>query len=208
MVDAYSSSLTRTTPTTLATARYGLAGASVGSYALFAGGYDGQVVVSAVEAYNGALTRSTATTLSTARCYLAGAKAKDYIIFAGGSDGTGSRSDTFATADAYSPSLTRSAPTALSSGRSELAGASVGEYALFCGGRHQEGSSTRYENTADAYTYSEYSTYSLAVPPLSAYKFEGLHSGEQVTVTGTTLTGEGKLTGYIRAGGFTISGKQ
>jgi hypothetical protein len=39
-VDAYNTDLVRSTPTALSVARYGLAGASVGDYALFAGGYD------------------------------------------------------------------------------------------------------------------------------------------------------------------------
>ena len=41
VVDAYDTSLTRSTPTALSSARGYLAGASVGDYALFGGGYAG-----------------------------------------------------------------------------------------------------------------------------------------------------------------------
>ena len=49
-VDAYNTSLTRSTPTALSEGRYFLAGASVGDYALFGGGYTGSVS-SVVDAY-------------------------------------------------------------------------------------------------------------------------------------------------------------
>ena len=38
-VDAYDTSLTRTTPTALSQTRYGLSATTVGNYALFGGGY-------------------------------------------------------------------------------------------------------------------------------------------------------------------------
>ena len=50
-VDAYDISLTRSTPTPLSEARMELAGASVGDYALFAGGYDGTSYFTTVDAY-------------------------------------------------------------------------------------------------------------------------------------------------------------
>ena len=61
-VDAYDTSLTRSTPTTLSVRREYLAGASVGNYALFAGGeYISKL--STVDAYDTSLTRSTPTAL-------------------------------------------------------------------------------------------------------------------------------------------------
>ena len=51
-VDAYDSSLTRSTPTVLSASRSSLAGASVGNYALFAGGTRGSdTYMSTVDAY-------------------------------------------------------------------------------------------------------------------------------------------------------------
>ena len=52
VVDAYNSSLVRSTPTALSTARYYLAATSVGDYALFGGGYLGNdSVTNVVDAY-------------------------------------------------------------------------------------------------------------------------------------------------------------
>ena len=51
--------LIRSTPTALSVARYALAGASIGDYALFAGGDDGSDYCDTVDAYDTSLTRST-----------------------------------------------------------------------------------------------------------------------------------------------------
>ncbi len=127
-VTGFEYGLKRSTPKALSTARSYLAGASVGNYALFGGGYASSYST-VVDAYNTSLTRSTPTALSTARSFLAGASVGNYALFGGGSTGSNS-----AVVDAYNTSLTRSTPTALSSARSKLAGASVGNYALFGGG--------------------------------------------------------------------------
>jgi hypothetical protein len=137
--------LVRSTPTALSVGRYYLAGASVGNYALFAGGYDDSYR-NTVDAYNASLVRSTPTALSVARGDLAGASVGNYVLFAGGY-GSGYES----TVDAYNASLVRSTPTALSVARSYLAGASVGNYVLFAGGF---GSSPTYKDTVDAYNAS------------------------------------------------------
>ena len=122
----------RTDPPALRTAKQDLAGASVGNYALFAGGYNnGTSSDSTVDAYNSSLTRSTPSALRTARRNLAGASVGNYALFAGGTTTNGS---TDSTVDAYNSSLTRSTPSALGTARSHLAGASVGKYALFAGG--------------------------------------------------------------------------
>src|SRR5690606_19714 len=85
-VDAYNTSLTRSTPTALSRARRYLAGASEGAYAFFAGGYTGtgNNMSNAVDAYNASLTRSTPTALSRDRDTLAGASVGYYVLFAGG----------------------------------------------------------------------------------------------------------------------------
>lgn len=91
--------LTSSTPTALSVARYSLAGASVGNYALFAGGRIGSSAYSnVVDAYNASLTRSTPTPLSLARYSLAGASVGDHALFAGGQVGTSSSN----AVDAYS----------------------------------------------------------------------------------------------------------
>ena len=83
----YGDTFRRTTPTELSAARYNLAGASVGDYALFAGGYTGSASA-VVDAYTTNLTRSTPTALSAKRYNLAGASVGDYALFAGGYTGS------------------------------------------------------------------------------------------------------------------------
>ncbi len=145
-----SGELVRSTPTALSVARTELAGASVGDYALFAGGYGNNAdKTTTVDAYNTDLVRSTPTELSVARYSLAGASVGNYALFAGGSESIFSSSYRDVV-DAYNASLVRSTPTALSVARERLAGTSVGNYALFAGG---EGGGY-YRDTVDAYNAS------------------------------------------------------
>jgi hypothetical protein len=83
VVEAYDKSLTRIILTPLVQARSALAGASVGDYALFAGG-SGGAYYNTVDAYDISLTRTTPTVLSVGRGELAGASVENYAIFAGG----------------------------------------------------------------------------------------------------------------------------
>ena len=66
-VNAYNTSLTKSTPTALSQAREELAATTVGNYALFGGG----IVSKTVDAYDTSLTRSTPTALSQSRHDLA-----------------------------------------------------------------------------------------------------------------------------------------
>ena len=85
--------------TDLSVERRDLAGASVGNYALFAGGKSSSGITSTVNAYNSSLVRSTPTALSQARGNLAGASVGDYALFAGGY--TNSSPSYNSTVDAY-----------------------------------------------------------------------------------------------------------
>ena len=88
-MDAYNTSLTKSTPTELSCKRCGHAAASVGGYALFAGGassynlfgyYDD--LVSSVDAYDASLTRSAAHIIG-ATAAIGGAAVGNYALFAG-----------------------------------------------------------------------------------------------------------------------------
>ena len=114
-------------------ARSKLAAATIGDYALFAGGGDG-TARSTVDAYDKSLTRTNPTELSAARFGLAAATIGDYALFAGGETSEGFS----AVVDAYDKSLTRTTQTALSTARSELAATTIGDYALFAGGQKAE----------------------------------------------------------------------
>ena len=111
-------------------ARNYLAGANIGTYALFAGGSSGSsTYTNAVAAYDTALTRTLATSLNTARSNLAGASNGTYALFAGGYTGSVS-----SVVDAYNSALARTTATSLSVARKYLAGTRLSKYALFGGG--------------------------------------------------------------------------
>lgn len=133
--DAYDTLLVHTTPPDLSVARRSIAGASVGGYALFAGGRTdttatGFVVSSVVDAYDAALTLTNATQLPTARDVSGCATVGGYAIFIGGQISSSSVSYSV---DVYDTSLTRTSPISLSTQRTS-SGASTGNYALFAGG--------------------------------------------------------------------------
>ena len=73
------------TITPLSVARSNLAGATVGNYALFAGGSDSNTGEAlAVDAYDSSLVKTNPTGLSVARSGLASATIGNYALFAGG----------------------------------------------------------------------------------------------------------------------------
>lgn len=129
-VDAYNSSLTRSTPTELSVARAYLAATEAGNYALLGGGLALGSSKTVVDAYNSSLARSTPTELSIARANLAAAGNYFYGLFGGGTSG----SSTSAVVDAYNYQLTRSTPASLSVARRNLAATNNGPQTLFGGG--------------------------------------------------------------------------
>lgn len=110
----------------LSAAGDGLAGGSIGDYALFAG------MDATVDAYDETYARTSAQQLSAARRYLACASCGTYLFFAGGL--TTSSSNRSSVVDVYDEMLTRITTLQLSAARAYLAGASVGDYAIFAGG--------------------------------------------------------------------------
>mgnify|MGYP001455927190 CR=1 FL=1 len=93
----YGDTVTRTTPAALSTARRGLAGASIGNYALFAGGYTGSYS-SVVDAYTALtflcipitsgskykLNSDTETTATTNKVVKVSSPITGYIKYKGG----------------------------------------------------------------------------------------------------------------------------
>ena len=138
-VDAYTSSLVRSTPASaLSEARCQLGGASTGKWAVFAGGTSNGIVTGTkyanVDAYNSALVKASSVgSLSVARMRFASVSLKGFVIFAGGMTGSSSYSSTV---DAYDEDLIKvdTSTMALSVARCYLAGADIGNYALFAGG--------------------------------------------------------------------------
>ena len=150
-VNAYNTSLTRTTPTSMSRARQQHCACANTNYALFGGG---QISVSSatfttdVDAYNASLTRSIPTALSMASYGLNGISFGEYALCGGGinTSGTG-----VSAVNAYDLSLTRSILTSLSVGRAWMGSACLGEYALFAGGFT---TSTATTDAVDAYNAS------------------------------------------------------
>lgn len=140
--------LQKMNPIAFSTARHSLGSASVGDYALFAGGTaaGGTTNYNKVDAYSGSLIRSTPTARSRSCEYPGSASIGNYALFAGGETSGGT---IYADVDAYNTSLTKSTPTALSVKRYGMGGASVGNYALFAGGI-----GNGYQDIVDAYSTS------------------------------------------------------
>lgn len=125
------------TATILSSLRYSLASATIGNYALFAGGY-GSTVYATVDAYDDNLTKTTASELSLIRHSLAGGSTDSRAIFAGGYSGA-TASDTV---DSYDNSLTRGILTSLDNKCWNLSSATVGTTVVFAGGSIDSGYSS------------------------------------------------------------------
>lgn len=131
----------------MTTGREWSATASIGNYALIAGGSGEGGELASVETYNKSLTHSTATDLKEAREYFAGASNGSYAVFGGGYGSTRTNA-----VDAYNASLTHSTPTTLGTSRQATSATSVGNYVLIAGG-YGSSSSTRY-TAVDAFDKS------------------------------------------------------
>jgi hypothetical protein len=132
------------TATALSLARYSLAGAKVGNYALFAGGVR-SAQINTVDAYDTSLVRSTPTTLSVARYILGATSIGNYALFGGGF-ATGAVNSKVV--DVYDASLTKTTITDFSVARRQLSAITIGDYALFSGGQNSS-----YSSVVDVYQY-------------------------------------------------------
>ena len=141
-IDAYNTTLTRSTPKTMYGGGYTLSATTVGNYALFAAGrYSDSLVGYEVDAYDSSLTRTTPTGLSQARTNAAATTVGNYALFGGGrtsSDASSVRAEV----DAYNASLTRTSAINLTNARASLQAGTVGDYAVFYSG--QNTGATRY----------------------------------------------------------------
>lgn len=139
-VEAYNANLVKTAAPALSQYKALLAGASVGNYAIIAGGNSYSLSSwnvgtnptitpsNTVEAYDTNLVKTTAAALSVARAELRGARNRDFALFGGGNSNA---------VDAYDANLVHYTPTGLSSANGNIrlhVGASTGGYAIFCSG--------------------------------------------------------------------------
>ncbi len=131
--DVFTDSLTKTSPAILSKARRNVGAATVGDYALFAGGYYKQkdkysssyftMDVSTVEAMTVDMVRTLPSELSLTQQYGIGVSIGDYAIFTGNSKAV----------DAYDRNLTRTTAEVLRAQGSYLSATPAGNYALFSG---------------------------------------------------------------------------
>ena len=135
-VDAYNTSLVKTTCTDLSVGRPLLAGTVIDNIYLFAGGGSSSVGnTSVIDVYN-SLIKTDSLSLSVARYGLTGVVIDEYIIFAGGANRTTNPVRTYAVdvVDVFNKQLISISGYSLSSVKGDLASAVIGNYALFAGG--------------------------------------------------------------------------
>lgn len=145
-VYAYTDSLVCLIADNLSENKESHASASVGNYAIFAGG-DVEMIgaTASVDAYTTSLVRKTISSLGQKRYHLVGAANSKYAIFAGGRSG----STTFATVDAYTADLVKTTPPDdLIVGVYDSGATTIGEN-IFLGG----GVSTKVSNVGVFYVY-------------------------------------------------------
>lgn len=173
-VDAYNSSLVRSTPTALSTSRYGAVSASLNQNVIILGGYSiGWGYGISTECYNSSLTKSIITSVVTTTTNFSGSSNNNnYMLFGGGKiSATNSTTNRVYSIDV---NLTVNYASNLSQSRDSLASTNINNFILFGGG-------TVY-NTVDAYddsltrtTYTlSQSRYSLAAATIGNF---GLFAG-------------------------------
>lgn len=164
IVYAISSSLVVSTAANLSSSHYAVGCASVGDYAIFAGGrISSSTLSNGVDAYNSSLIHTT-TTLNAKRLPAGSASLSSYAIFAGG---LASANSVVATVEAFNSSLVLSTVTSLSTAKRDCYGARAGDYAIFAGGYV---SSIEADMSATSETYNNSLVHSTATN-LSAARF-------------------------------------
>jgi hypothetical protein len=132
VVNAYNTSLTRSTPTALSYSASYIGSGGTSTHAIFAGGRTGSSsYTSTVNAYNTSLTRSTPTALPEVNYYMAQASNFDRVFFAGGGQ---DRNESKNSVISYNTSLTRSTLTNLSNRLWAPSGSKTPDYVLFAAG--------------------------------------------------------------------------
>ena len=174
----------------LSYARAFIAGATIGSHMLFAGGGGSGTIdeTNIVDVYDEYYTHKNANPLSKEKSGVSGATVSRFALFGGGYEYEGTQ-----TVDAYNESLTHSMATQLRKKKYNLAAASIENYALFGGGGN--GISTSPDSSVDAYdeelTHSipvvlAMPAYWLAASSNQAYAIFGGGYGEDYEVANVT----------------------
>lgn len=183
-VDAYDSSLIRTSPSVLGQGVSQSSATTVGNYAVFAGGRTSAGATQSVQVYDTDLVHTVPTYwLSTARYSHAAASVGNYAVFGGGY-----YQAPINTVEAYDSSLTKKIATELSYQVMELSATTVGNYAIFAGGRYNSTARAEVDSydsalTKRALTGLGYAKYNLAATTIGNY---ALFAGGQSSSTAST----------------------
>ena len=188
-VEAYDSSLTKTTCATTSKTEAYRAATTVGNYAIIAGGVYGNAsntYDTTIDVYDSSLTKITAgIALSVGRSNLRATTVNGNALFAGGTIYANRQS----VVDSYNASLTHSTSVApLSEARMNIAAVTMKDIALFLGG--EVSGSPYYSPTVDAY---DENLVKVEVPQLSKgrYAHAAATVGDYVLVGGGSREGEG-----------------
>lgn len=155
--------------------------ASVGDYALFAGGQDnsnGNANTNLVDAISSSLVKTSAPVLQNARNSIGGGSIGNYAVFAGGWISSESISDR-KEVDAYSSSLVKGSAYSLATRRADPSSANAGDYLLFGNGNVNYD-----EPPIDAYTTSLTRTTVEALSCSGKYNANGATAGSYALFAG------------------------
>lgn len=203
VVDAYDTSLTRTTAPNLPYECYWLSSTTVGNYALFGGGYYNETIYHNayeysnyertsyyVTAYDYNLTTQNASSFTCDRHSLAATAVGNYALFGGGFCAEIAIYGVKSNVDVYDNSLTHTQLN-LSVARAGLAATTVGNYALFGGGGDYNSISyvvdvfdaSLVHTTADALTYSSnLSNYNINMKSVTVGDYALFYSGNNEAI--------------------------
>ena len=165
--DAYDGALTKSSPTILTHDDSEMSAASIGDYALIAGGWFGGSRTNLVNVVNSSLTKMSDSGIRYKVRRPTGVSGKNYAFFAGGNtSGTWDNTTSFLNyVTAFDSSLTCSFPPDLTD-RKCPAGASIGNYVVFAGMAYGDGlyASNSTCDTTMVEVYDASLTKSLAAP--------------------------------------------
>jgi hypothetical protein len=194
-VTVYNDSLQRITADNFISPKYGGYAVNSGNYIIFGpGGYTSGISSSIyngyVDFYDNSLVHTTSTYPYTATRYSYGATTTDYGVL-------GCQNSSTPIAVSYDSNLSTNQITPL-----EITGAvstAINGYGVVL----YNGSGTGY-GTVSAYTNN--TSYYITIPRFSAYLLDGINESETYTAVDVDISGQGTLTGYIKRGGFNLSG--
>lgn len=173
------------TATSLSSSRPYATGATIGNYAVIAGG--GAVGSTVVDSYSASLVRTSTTSLAEARYKIPSGTHGSYAAFVGGSKGACTN-----VIDAYDSALTHTTPNTMSAKRTGVGGTSSGTYFLVGGGNNTSGTS---QSTVYGFDTS-FSRVSVSSLSYTGGYCAGVLEGNIVFIGGNSTTASARIQKY------------